>query len=42
MLGNTWTLCNANVGTGKDGTPTLTYKRLKKEYRSTNNMEHEF
>jgi hypothetical protein len=38
MQANTWTLCNAKVGTAKHGTPTPTYKGLKNEYRSTNNV----
>ena len=42
MQTNTWTLCNAKIGTGKHDTPVPTYKRLKKEYRATNNVEYEF
>jgi hypothetical protein len=42
MQANTGTLCHAKVGTGKHGTPAPTYKGLKKEYRSTNNVEYEF
>ena len=42
MQTNTRTLCNAKIGAGKYGTPTPTYKTLKKEYRSTNNVEYEF
>jgi hypothetical protein len=42
MQANTWTLCNAKVGTSKHGTPTPTYKILKKECRSTNNVKYEF
>ena len=38
----TWIMCNAKVGTGKHGTPSPTYKRLRKEFRSTNNVEYEF
>ena len=36
------TMCNAKVGTGKHGTLAPTYKGLKKEFRSPNNMEYEF
>ena len=36
MQTNTWTLCNAKVGTYKHGTPAPTYKGLKKENCSTN------
>ena len=42
LQANIWTLCNAKVGTGKHGTPASTFKGLKKEYRSTNNMEYKF
>jgi len=42
MQANTRSLCNAKVGTYKHGTPAPTYKGLKKEYRSTNNVEYEF
>jgi hypothetical protein len=38
----TGTMCNAKVGTGKHVTPTSTYKGLKKEFRSPNNVEYEF
>lgn len=40
MQANTWTLCNARVRTGKHGTPAPTYKGLKKENYSTNNMKY--
>ena len=33
------TLCNAEVGTRNHGTTAPMYKGLKKEYRSTNNVE---
>ena len=42
MQANPWTLCNVKVGIGKHGTPTPTYKELKKEWCSTNNVENEF
>ena len=42
MKANTRTLRNAKVGTSKHSTSVSTYKGLKKEYRSTNNVEHEF
>jgi len=42
MQANTGILCHAKVGTGKHGTLAPTYKGLKKEYRSTNNVEYEF
>ena len=42
MQANTCTLYNVKVRTGKHGIPTPTYKRLKKEYRSTNNVEYKF
>ena len=38
----TWTMCNAKVGTGKHGTPAPTYKGLRKEFRSPNNVDYEF
>ena len=38
----TGTMCNAKVGSSKHDTPAPTYKRLKKEFRSTNNVEYEF
>ena len=38
----TGTMCNAKVGTGKHGTPAPTYKGLRKEFRSPNNVEYEF
>jgi hypothetical protein len=31
-------MCNAKVGTGKHGTPVPTYKGLRKEFRSPNNV----
>ena len=37
-----WNLQNAKVRTSKDVTLAATYKGLKKEYRSTNNVEYEF
>ena len=42
MQANTGSLCNAKVGTSKHGTLAPTYKGLKKEYHSTNNVEYEF
>ena len=42
MQANTRTLCNAKIKIGKHGIPTFTYKRLKKKYCSTNNVEYEF
>jgi hypothetical protein len=45
MLGNAshiGILCLAKVEAGKHGTPTPTYKGLKKEYCSTNNVEYAF
>ena len=36
------TLCIAKVGTGNHDTPTPTYKGLRKEFLSPNNMEYEF
>jgi hypothetical protein len=42
MQANTWTLCNAKIGIGKHVTPAPTYKGLKKEFHSTNNVEHKF
>ena len=39
---NTWTLCNTKVIIGKHGTPTPIYNGLKKEYRSTDNVEYKF
>ena len=42
MQANTETLYNDKVRFGKHGTPTPTYKGLKKEYHSTNNVEYEF
>ena len=38
MLGNACTLCNAKVGNDKHGTCS---KGLKKEFSSSNNVEHE-
>ena len=38
----TGTMCNAKVGIGKYGTPAPIYKRLKKEFRSPNNVEYKF
>ena len=38
----TGTMCNAKVETGKHGTPAPTYKGLRKEFRSPNNVEYEF
>ena len=38
----TWTICNAKVGSSKHDTPAPTYKGLKKEFRSTNNVKYEF
>ena len=35
-------MCNAKVGSSKHGTSAPTYKGLKKEFRSTNNVEYEF
>ena len=35
-------MCNAKVGIGKHGTPAPTYKGLKKEFRSSNNVEYGF
>ena len=42
MQANTWTLCNTKVKVGKHGTLASTYMRLKKEYRSSNNVKYEF
>ena len=39
---NTCFLCNAKMNIGKHGTRTPTYKGLKKEFHSTNNVEHKF
>ena len=36
------TLCNAKVGTSKHGTLASTYKGMKKEYCSINNVEYKF
>ena len=41
MQANIGPLCNTKVGTSNYGTPTSTYKGLKKEYHSTNN-EYKF
>ena len=41
MQANTSTFCNAKVSTCKHGTSASTYKELK-EFRSTNNVEHQF
>ena len=38
----TMTMCNAKVGSNKHGTLAPTYKGLKKEFHSTNNVEYEF
>ena len=38
----TWTMCNAKVGTGKYDIPAPTYKGLKKNFRSPNNVEYKF
>jgi hypothetical protein len=38
----TRTMCNAKVGIGKHDTPAPTYKGLRKEFRSPNNIEYEF
>jgi hypothetical protein len=35
-------MCNAKVGSSKHDTTTPTYKGLKKEFHSTNNVEYEF
>ena len=35
-------ICNVKVGSSKHNTPTPTYKGLKKELCSTNNVEYEF
>jgi hypothetical protein len=35
-------MCNAKVGCSKYDTPARTYKGLKKEFCSTNNVEYEF
>lgn len=40
MQARTYTLCNAKVDIGNHGTLASTYKGLKKEFRSTNNVEH--
>lgn len=37
----TWRLCNAEVKISKHDTLASTYNGKKKEYRSTNNVEHE-
>ena len=42
MQVNIGVLCNAKVEIGKYCTHAPTYKGLKKEYRSTNNVEYEF
>ena len=42
MQANIGTLCNAKVKNGKNGMPAPTYKGLKKEYHSTNNMKYKF
>ena len=42
MQANTNILCNVKVGTDKHSTPAPTYKGLKKEYCSTNNVEYKF
>ena len=34
-------MCSAKVGNNKHGTPKPTYKGLKKEFCSTNNVEYE-
>ena len=39
---NTNSFCNAKVGTSKYGIVAPTYKGLKKEFRSINNVEYEF
>ena len=41
MQTNTCILCNAKFSIGRHDSPIPTYKGLKKEPRSTNNMEHE-
>ena len=35
-------MCNAKVRSRKHGTPAPTYKGLKNEFRSTNNVAYEF
>jgi hypothetical protein len=35
-------MCIAKVGSRKYDTPAPTYKGLKKQFRSTNNVEYEF
>ena len=42
MQANICSLCNAKINIGKHGTLAPTYKGLEKEFRSTNNVEHEF
>ena len=42
MQANTMTLCNAKLRIGKHDIPTLTHKRIKKKFRSVNNVEYEF
>ena len=42
MQANTRTMCNAKVRTTKHGTLAPTYKGLRKEFRSPNNVEYEF
>ena len=36
------TICNAKIGSSKHDTFAPTYKGLKKEFGSTNNVEYEF
>ena len=42
MQTNIWILCIAKVKVGKHGTPTPMYKGMKKEFRSTNNVDYKF
>jgi hypothetical protein len=42
MRANTVSLCNAKVKTSKYSTLAPMYKGLKKDYRSTNNVEYKF
>ena len=42
METNTWIMCDAKFGTGKHGIVAPTYKRLKRNFCSTNNVQCKF